>query len=192
MRCISCEYFSLKIICNKCQKKFLEPSFYKREIEKDFFVYSFYNYDDIKEFLNTKYEFYGDRIYTILAKLAFEKFSKNFYYKDKVYSIAIDDHTRDTFSHTSILSKSLYSDFIIPIHNTLKATNIVKYAGKDLEFRQTNERNFKYIGKTNLQVILVDDIVTTGTTIREAKKVLLKHKCEVLFALTLTDANRHL
>jgi competence protein ComFC len=37
-------------------------------------------------------------------------------------------------------------------------------------------------------VILIDDIVTTGTTILEAKKCLEENNCEVLFALTLTDA----
>jgi competence protein ComFC len=188
MRCISCENISLKIICNSCQNNLLKPAFYKRELEKDFFVYSFYQYNDVKEFLNSKYEFYGDRVYKILGKLAFQKFSKNFVYHDKVYSIAIDDHTRHNFSHTAILSNQLKSNHIQPIHNSLKATNIVKYAGKDLEFREKNKRKFQYTGQKNLQVILIDDIVTTGTTILEAKKCLEENNCEVLFALTLTDA----
>lgn len=188
MRCLSCEEISFYAICKTCQKNLLEPVFNKREISKDFFVYSFYPYEDIKELLNTKYEFYGDRVYNILAKLAFKKFSANFNYDEKLIAVAIDDHTRHEFSQTAILTKHLKSKNIKPTFNTLKATNIIKYAGKDLEFRKKNPRDFKYKGKPNQKVILVDDLVTTGTTILEAKKVLESHSCEVLFALTLSDA----
>lgn len=187
MRCISCENFSVNIICNRCQSDLLKPSFYRREIEDDFFVYSFYQYDDVKDLLNTKYEFYGDKVFNILAKLAFKEFAQSFSYTNQIKSIAIDDHTRHHFSHTSILSKHLNSKYIKPVHDTLKAMNVVKYAGKDLEFRQNNKRDFQYTGKENQQVILVDDVVTTGTTILEAKDCLQRYNCEVLFAITLSD-----
>ena len=188
MRCISCEKLSFSIICKTCQKNLLVPSFHKRELEKDFFVYSFYNYEEIKSFLNSKYQFYGDKIFNILATLSLQKFGNNFEYPQRVYAIPIDDHTRHEFSQTAILANNLKSQNIIPIYDKLKATNIVKYAGKDLEFRKKNRRNFLYSGKKNIQVILVDDLVTTGLTILEAKEILEKNGCEVLFALTLSDA----
>ena len=72
--------------------------------------------------------------------------------------------------------------------NTLIAQNTIKYAGKNLKFRERNKRNFIYYGKKNIKVILVDDIVTTGLTILEAKQILENNNCEVLFALTLSDA----
>ncbi|MEA3499071.1 MAG: phosphoribosyltransferase family protein [Campylobacterota bacterium] len=188
MRCITCQNLSFVIICKTCQNNLLESSFHKRELEKDFFVYSFYPYDDLKEFLNTKYEFYGDRIFNILADLSFKKFADNFEFTTKVSAIPIDDHTRHEFSQTAILANKLKSKNIIPVFNTLKATKIVKYAGKDLEFRKKNRREFNYTGDKNIQVILVDDLVTTGSTILEAKEVLEKNGCEVLFALTICDA----
>lgn len=188
MRCISCQGLSYSIICKTCQEHLLQPSFYKRELEKDFFVYSFYKFDEVKELLNTKYQFYGDKIYTILSHLSFKKFANTFEYPDIVNAIAIDDHTRHQFSHTAILAKSLQSKNIIPKYNTLKAKNIVKYAGKDLKFRQKNRRDFVYIGEQNNQVILIDDLVTTGSTILEAKECLEKNGCEVLFSLTISDA----
>jgi len=189
MRCITCQSLSLKVFCKGCQTKLLKPSFYKRELSKDFFVYSFYKFDEVKEFINTKYEFYGDRVFSILASLSFQKFAQNFNYENEVYAIAIDDHTRHEFSHTAILSKSLKSKYITPSFNKLKATNIVKYAGKNLEFRKKNKRNFIYQGKENIQVILIDDLVTTGSTMIEAKEVLESHNCEVLFGLSISDAN---
>ena len=189
MRCITCQTLSIPIICKVCQGKYLTSSFNKREITKDFFVYSFYKFDEVKELLNTKYEFYGDRVLNILSKQSFAKFANNFNFEEKVYAIAIDDHTRHEFSHTAILVNNLKSKNITPVYNTLKATNIVKYAGKDLAFRKKNKRKFEYTGKKKIKVILVDDLVTSGTTILEAKKVLEENGCEVLFALTISDAN---
>ncbi len=188
MRCISCECLSWNIICKECQTNLLQASFNKRELENDFFVYNFYEYEEIKNLISTKYKFHGDRVFNILAKLAFKKFSNNFNFTTNVVAIPIDDHTRHGFSQSAILARYLKSKNIKPIYNTLKATNIVKFAGKDLEFRQNNQRNFIYTGTNNLQVILVDDLVTTGLTILEAKECLENHGCEVLFALTLSDA----
>lgn len=187
MKCQSCEGFSFSLVCKRCKKTYLTPSFFKRELQKDFFVYSFYEYEQIKELINSKYYFHGDKIYKILAELSFKKFAKNFNYKNTI-AIPIDDHTRHNFSQTSILAMSLKCKNIMPIYSTLKAKNNVKYAGRDLEFRKNNPRNFMYNGKENLQIILVDDIVTTGLTILEAKETLEKYGCEILFALTLSDA----
>lgn len=188
MRCITCQAISTKIICKACQDDFLTSSFYKRELEKDFFVYSFYKFDEVKELLNTKYEFYGDKVFNILSTLSLKKFAKNFEFDKKIYAIPVDDHTRHQFSQTAILAKHLKSKNIKPLYNNLKATNIVKYAGKDLKFREQNKRDFIYTGKKNIQVILVDDLLTTGSTILEAKECLEKNGCEVLFSLTLSDA----
>ena len=70
----------------------------------------------------------------------------------------------------------------------MHATSSVSYSGKDLKFRQNNPRNFKILKKITAPVILVDDIVTTGTTILEARDTLQKVGIDVLFALVLADA----
>lgn len=189
MRCITCQSFSFKIICEECQEKLLIPSFYKRELTKDFFVYSFYKFDEVKELINTKYELYGDKVYSILSSLSLGKFAQNFTFKNEIYAIGIDDHTRHEFSHTAILAKSLNSKYIVPKFNLLKSQNKVKYAGRDLNFRKKNKRDFIYNGKQNIKVILVDDLITTGSTILEAKEILEQNNCEVLFALTISDVN---
>ena len=185
MLCITCNSISLQIICKTCQTTLLEPNFYKKELEKDFFVYSFYDYKDLEDLIQSKYYFYGDRVFNILAKLSFKKFSLNFEFENPIFALAIDDHTRHDFSQTAILTKHLKNAYIKPLYNTLKAKNIVKYAGKNLEFRQKNPRKFIYSGVKNCDVILIDDVLTTGTTILEAKKALKKEGVNVLFALTL-------
>ncbi|OCM00030.1 DNA utilization protein GntX [Aliarcobacter thereius] len=185
MKCTSCDKLSFYIICKTCQNTLLAPNFYKKELEKDFFIYSFYDYKDLEDLIQSKYHFYGDRVFNILGKLSFAKFASNFTFTHPILAIPIDDHTRHDFSQTAILAKHLKSSFIKPVFNTLKATNIVKYAGKNLEFRQKNPRKFTYSGVKNCDVILVDDVITTGTTILEAKKILKKQGINVLFAITL-------
>jgi len=188
MKCILCENLSFQIICKKCQKTLLHPSFHKREIEKDFYNYSFYALSDIEELISSKYYFHGDRVFNLLAKLSFYKFAQNFTYFQNILAIPIDDHVRHEFSHTAILARYLNSQNIKPKYNCLKAQNIVKYAGKDLEFRQKNPRRFKCTKISNQTTILCDDLITTGATIKEAKKALEKRNNQVLFSLTLADA----
>lgn len=187
MKCLSCENLSFQIICKRCQNNLLNPSFFKRELEKDFYNYSFYSFREIEDFITSKYYFHGDRVFNILASLSFKVFAQNFNFEEVVYSIGIDEHSRHSFSQTAILSRYLKSKKIKPLYSQLKATNITKYAGHDLEYRQNNKRQFK-TNLTNKKIILVDDLITTGTTILEAKKTLEKRNNEVLFSLTLADA----
>lgn len=188
MKCITCENLSFQIICKTCQQNLLTPSFHKRELEKDFYNFSFYSLSELEDLILSKYYFHGDRVFNTLAKLSFAKFAKNFSIDTNVLAIPIDDHTRHEFSHTAILARHLNSKNIRAKYNCLKAMNIVKYAGKDLEFRQKNPRKFKVKNITNRNIILVDDLITTGSTILEAKKVLEKQNNTVLFSLTLADA----
>lgn len=188
MICLTCKKLSLSIICKNCQKNFLQPSFYKREIEDGFFNYSFYTLSELEDLINSKYYFYGDRVFNILGKLSFLKFASNFDFPMPILAVPIDDHTRHDFSHTAILAKYLKSAIITPKYNSLKATSLVKYAGKDLEFRQKNARKFQVNNIFKKDIIICDDLITTGTTIKEAKKALEKRKNKVLFSLTLADA----
>lgn len=188
MKCIICERFSLNLICNQCQKTFFCPTFHKREIQKDFFNYSFYNLDEIEDLILSKYHFHGDKIFNILAKLSFQKFSSHFVYDMPIVALPLDDHTRHNFSHTAILAKYLNSNNIFVKYNCLKAKKQIKYAGKDLEFRKNNPREFVLKNIQNQNIILIDDLITSGQTLLEAKKVCEQHHNKVLFSLTLADA----
>ena len=75
----------------------------------------------------------------------------------------------------------------IPQHASLMAQNRVNYSGKSLQYRLEHPRDFVYTGKSGIDVILVDDIITTGITLQEAQKVLMENGVNVLFALTLAD-----
>ncbi len=184
-----CESPSFTHICSNCQEIFLTPSIYKRKILNNTEVISFYKYSDIKSLLFTKHTDLGFYIYSILAKNSFKKFAENFNYSDTVSSIAVDDNIKSGYSHTAILNKNLKSQNIKPEFNRLRAKNPIPYSGKSKEFRLMHPRNFVFKSSSIKDIILVDDIITTGYTLTQAIQTIKKAKREVLFCLTLADAN---
>ncbi|MCK9374479.1 MAG: ComF family protein [Sulfuricurvum sp.] len=189
MRCMMCERWSIfSHICTACQNEFLSPSLYKRKILGSIPVYSFFSYSDIEPLLLTKHTDLGYYLYTIMARRSMEHFAKEWSYETKVASIGIDDHVRSGYAHTAILNRALKSPLITPLYGKLRATKQHKYAGKSVEERLANPRDFQYVSFSEKEVILVDDIVTTGTTLTEAAETLHAQGKRVILCLTLTDA----
>lgn len=188
MRCMVCERFSLTHICSYCQESLLTPTLHKRKILGNIPVYSFFPYNDIEPLLLTKHTDVGYYIYTILAKRALGAFAREWQYEHRVASLGIDDHATSGYSHTAVLNRALKSSNIAPCYGKLRASNHHKYAGKSVEERLMNPRQFDYKPFSENEVILVDDIVTTGTTLSEASEVLHANGKKVILCLTLTDA----
>ena len=184
-----CESLSFTHICSLCQETFLTPSLYKRKISNNIEVISFYKYKDIKDLLHTKHRDLGYYIYTILAKNSFKKFANTFEFDAKVSSIAIDDHAQSGYSHTAILNRELKSKFIEPKFSKLRAKNRISYSGKSRAFRVLNPRNFMLSEFKGSDVILVDDIITTGSTLTQAIDKIRQDNKTILFCLTLADAS---
>jgi len=188
MRCMMCERFSLSHICSSCQSSLLSPTLYKRKILGSIPVYSFYPYTEIEPLLLTKHTDIGYYIYTILANRSLGTFAAEWQYENRVASVGIDDHASSGYSHTAVLNRALKSKNIVPQYGKLRASQHYKYAGKSVEERLMNPRRFVYTPFSEHEVILVDDIVTTGTTLSEATEVLHAEGKKVILCLTLTDA----
>jgi len=183
-----CERWSLTHICKACQQTLLSPQLHTRKILGSIPVYSFFPYDEIESLLLTKHTDLGYYIYTILAKRSLRTFARKWQYENRVASIGIDDNARSGYSHTAVLNKALESHNITPYYGKLRATQEFKYAGKSAEERLINPRKFVYAPFAENEVILVDDIVTTGTTLSEAAETLHTQGKKVILCLTLTDA----
>lgn len=185
MKCYVCGSLSFNIICKNC-KKLLVPSPHKQMVN-NIEVISLFEYETLSQLLHTKHTPEGYRIYNSLANLTLRPFIKTFIenYKKEVYIVGVDEKVKKGYSHTAILTHSLKMDKVKVKHSKLMAQNSISYSGKPLEYRLKNPRNFKYSGKKEVEIILVDDLITTGTTIKEAFKVLKKENTKPLFAITL-------
>lgn len=187
MRCLTCGRWSFGFLCSHC-KEDIKPQLSKRELDKDFFVYSFFAYHDIKPLLHTKHHACGAYVYKILARKAFGLFFETLKFDEKVALIPIDDKIKNGYSHTAILAHEIKNRMFLPYYGSLRSQNSVSYSGKTLSYRKSHPRDFLNRYKENHDIILMDDLVTSGTTLLEAKKVLKKADKNVLFGLTLADA----
>ncbi len=186
MRCLSCHRLSVSAFCKECKEKLLKPSISKRDID-GLGVYSFYQYYNIEDFLLTKHTPLGFRVYRELAKITFKPFMREFIKNSNkpIYIVGIDESVDSGYSHVALLTHQMRYREVKVLHNILIAQNRVNYSGKSLQFRLENPREFTYRGRANIDVILVDDIMTTGITLKEAKRVLNRSGVNTLFALTL-------
>jgi len=188
MRCLSCHKLSIYTFCTLCKEKLLKPSVTKRNLGS-LEVYSFFKYQNIEDLLLTKHTPQGFNVYKALARLSFKPFVKEFMSKENgdIYVVGIDENVRSGYSHVALLTNEMRHKNIKIQHAKLMAKSKINYSGKSFQFRLENPREFVYTGLKNIEVILIDDIVTTGTTLKEAREVLNKSGIEVLFALTLAD-----
>jgi len=186
MRCQLCLNLSWQPLCENCLNTILKPIPHKRVLEDGLVVYSVYSYKDIKNLLHTKHTYYGAKIFAQLTKHALLPLIKTFTCKD-VFSIPIDDHIRSGYSHSAVIARELRA-FLKPLYRSLKAKNHIRYSGQKLAIRQKEKRDFILTCKENIDVVLVDDIVTTGATLKEANATCKEKNVRVAFAITLADA----
>jgi competence protein ComFC len=190
VRCLLCESWSWSHICHACRQEHLAPSLYTRIIAGKLSVHSFYKYDEIEPLLLTKHTDLGFHIYRILAKTAFTAYAKQFETDKPVAVIAVDDHIRHGYSHTALLTRAMKHGRLMPRFGMLRDRSGHRYSGKDFQFRLTHPRQFVLKPFPEKKVILVDDILTTGLTLTQAAEQLEMAGKEVLFCLTLADADR--
>ena len=190
MRCQLCLGLSWHPLCKHCLKTILAPTPAFRILESGLKVYSFYNYSDIAQLLDSKYTYFGAKIFAQLGKHTFFEFFKTFELPRGIYAIPIDDHVRHGYSHSAILAKAT-QPYLMPLYGSLRAQNHISYSGKSRAYRKTNKRDFIVNVEMKRDVILLDDIVTTGCTLEEAHDALKKHDVNVLFALVLANAKEN-
>jgi len=189
MRCFSCHSFSIDILCDICRKNLFTPTIKSRTIGS-LEVISFYRYSTIEPLLLHKHKAEGYRIFNYLSKITMRPFIQRFVEEDQksIYIVGIDEKIKNGYSHIACLTHCMQTGSSKVLHSSLLAQNSVTYAGKTLQYRIQNPRDFIYNNISDIDVVLVDDIITTGITLQEAERVLKKSGINVLFALTIADA----
>jgi len=189
MRCFSCQKISIKILCDKCASELFTPTIKIRHIGT-LDIVSFYRYSTIESLLISKHKPEGFRIFRYLSSITMQPFIDRFLREDSlvVYIIGVDEKIKNGYSHVACLTHKMKKDRSKVLHASLLSQNSISYAGKTLQYRLDNSRDFIYNGPSGIDVILVDDIVTTGITLQEAEQTLKKYGVNILFALTIADA----
>jgi competence protein ComFC len=160
----------------------------KADVKNKNGVVSFYDYGEIDFLIKYKYKKFGHRIFEILSRNSLKVFSERI--KEDFYLLPVDDKTQNGFSHTAVMVNEMKNRYLKPLYGCLRSESGVKYAGRSLEFRLKNPRNFIYTGPENIDVILVDDIRTTGLTLKEAEETLSKYGVNVALCAVLADLGK--
>lgn len=190
MKCLLCESWSSSHICRACRDLHLVPDFYTRNIAGKLPVHSFYKYDEIEALLLTKHTDLGYYLYKIMAEASFRAFAERFETEEAVAVIGVDDHVKHGYAHTALLARAMKGKNLTPRHAVLHDRSGHRYSGQDFQYRLTHPRDFVLKAFPETKVILVDDILTTGLTLTQAAETLEMAGKEVLFCLTLADADK--
>lgn len=173
-----------KTICQACEGKF-EPYHHDGEEE----VVSLYHYNEAMQDYLHRYKFMHD---VLLAKVFREQIHHHLKNRKELI-VPIPMHPERlkerTFSHVDELLKQAR----IPFVHVLEKTTTETQGGKTREERMRTSQIFclkEHAQVEGKEILLVDDIYTTGTTIRHAKRALLEGGARSVKAFTLIRAGR--
>jgi competence protein ComFC len=153
-------------------------------------VVSLFKYSTLEPFLLHKHTPLGHRLYRLFGRRFVQPFLWEYAEQSSGHFglIGIDEQVQHGYAHTALLAHAVHHPRITVFHAKLLARNRVQYAGKTLQYRLDHPRNFDYTGERDLDVVLIDDVITTGITLQEAQHRLQLAHVNVLFALTLANA----
>ncbi|WP_240329201.1 ComF family protein [Helicobacter suis] len=176
------------LLCKRCYDHL--PLVFQTQMIHGLPVYSFYLYEEIEMLLKSKYKTLGSRILSLLSQRAREYFYTHYTFKSSpLYALPIDDHIKRGYSHTAIIAntfcKGELKNHCKAVYAKLMARSNVTYAGTSYQFRQKHKKDFVFKGDPHLNYFLVDDVLTTGSTMQEAIKTVTDTGARVIFALVL-------
>ncbi|MGX9133369.1 ComF family protein [Rummeliibacillus sp. JY-2-4R] len=169
------------VMCEKCFQRFkaVTPD---QQKYKD--IKSLYHYNEaMKDFLH-RYKFFKD---VVLAEVFREQIYD--YLKDQQATIVpIPLHSEKLKERTFAHIDELLNAANIPYKHLLEKTTTATQSSKSKIEREQSEQLFQLKSNTQIEAVhylLVDDIVTTGTTLKHAKSLLLNAGAQKVTAFTL-------
>ncbi|MGM7721417.1 ComF family protein [Metabacillus sp. Hm71] len=180
-----CRPQEAETLCNDCKKWEDDPQ-WKNILQRNVSVFE-YN-DAMKEILST-FKFRGD------ASLV-EVFQKDISacYRDDISTLQIDFAVPIPLSKERLYERGfnqakLLADLLpLPQQELLQRTHHEKQSKKSRLERLSAANVFSYAASSKIEhktILLVDDIYTTGSTLRNAAKLLIQNGAKSVFSLTL-------
>lgn len=182
-RCNVCSRMTIEETCLDCQK-WSADSFWKDLL---IFNHSVFTYNDMMQEVIAKWKYRGDyvlgKVFKDKFKTVFEERFSSFKRDALLVPIPLSE---ERLSERGFNQAKVLTDFL-PLESQEIITRIhsEKQAKKTRHQRISTKNPFIITKKINKPVILVDDIYTTGATLRHAGKLLKENGCPEVYAFTL-------
>lgn len=182
----------LEVLCVKCRSKFEKAQNRAFETEWTGTIYdgaldslqSFYLYNDWMKQVYQQYKFHLD---VDLATIFIENFLGLKQVPESVVPIPLHPEMLRTRTFSQVDELLLAAN--VPFTHVLEKTLNRSQVGKSKKDRISSELIFKVTGNVhNQDILLVDDLYTTGTTLHHAAYVLKKAGARSVKAITLIRA----
>ena len=189
-KCIICGVEGFLGICSKCKSEIKRV-----HQQEEIMAYGYYGGVLKKLILNLKYHksfIAGKVLADLLCQIIIEK-------KLSIDCICYVPISKDSlkkrgFNQCSVLAKNISSILDIPVIDCLvkvKETKEQKLLGKEERMKNTLDafeiKNKEKLFKKN--ILLIDDVYTTGATINECKKNIEKCNINKIYLLTIAKSN---
>jgi len=191
-----------EVICDRCKKSFNQ---YRVNVslkdEKGYEKgYAIFRYDGAIRFLIQKLKFKKDKkMANILASLIYEdvkafcdRHHANFIVPIPIHSKRVEERG---FNQSEVVAKILEKKLHKKVQsNLIKRTKYTKPQSllPTVEKKENVKNSFGILNKEELKgkdVILFDDIYTTGSTIEECSKILKEHDTRKVYFLSISISN---
>ncbi|EGT3615298.1 ComF family protein [Clostridium perfringens] len=194
-KCYICNKEGKKIICDKCRGEIPKVKDILIIEECTMMVCSYYSFIVKDLILRLKYkgDFHAGEILVLLLeeKVREENLKIDFI---TYVPVAKDSLKKKEFNQCEYLSKELAKKLDVKAIETLKKKNKIKEQ-KSLS-REEREKNVKdafklknYKGLEGKNILLLDDVMTTGATLKSCIRELKKIKDIKIFLLTIAKSN---
>lgn len=182
-KCIVCSRESAESTCYDCER-WNDLYAGKDPLKQNL---SIYLYNEFMQELITKWKYRGDYIighifqYTVMAQYR----SYDSLLKSRITIVPIP-LTKEREDERGFNQAQMIANFIqAPQENVLTRILNEKQSKKSRSERMMTNNPFKLVKPLNNPVLLVDDIYTTGRTLRHAAQLLIESGCPEVSALTI-------
>ncbi|MCX8035171.1 MAG: phosphoribosyltransferase family protein [Candidatus Dojkabacteria bacterium] len=212
-KCVACGLYRSDFLCNTCRstlKKYKPECYVSRKPSSNWVIKKRY-----KSKTNLEKAFYFYHYNSILFKLiSYAKFAKYINLIDVLFELLIDadEFHKINFDFIDLITSVPVSKTRLAErgfnHAEILATNIARYVKKPYKFlcekiidtkdqielsREERLKNLKdafvcisEIDLNNLNILIVDDVITTGTTVENvAESILKKYPLAKIYALSI-------
>jgi len=178
-RCRRCSRRSEKSICFDCER-------YGRTKDSLVFNYSLYSYNEHIQEIVAKWKYRGDYVLGKVFEESFQQAFKKIFPRSHEYSIVPIPLSGERLKERAFNQAEMLAGFLTnqPLH-ALTRVHGEKQSKKTRRERMGAMNPFKSIKQLNKPAILVDDIYTTGTTLRHAAHKLKQAGCPKVYGFTL-------